>query len=277
MPRFVALMVALGVSVAAAQAQTMGAAAPGTAPDVQTQAAPVVRANPGRAYAGGDGRSSGGSHGAAVQVTQSSPIPGVWVRVGADGAVQTVSADAKGMELRVERGRANISVHQPAANSELLVDLPGGQVSLLKDGLYTFNADTDTVRVLKGEADAYPGPIGPGVKGIKVKEFREVAFTSAPGSVRAVDVNPQEGMADLLPMDGGNGEPSRGYGYPGYGYGPYGDGYPYPYPAYPVYPGYGWGYPGWGFGYPYFGFGFGVGFGYYGGFHGGYGYRGYRR
>ncbi len=42
-------------------------------------------------------------------------------------------------------------------NSELLVDLPGGQVSLLKDGFYTFNADTQTVRVLKGEADAYPG------------------------------------------------------------------------------------------------------------------------
>ena len=29
--------------------------------------------------------------------------------------------------------------------------------ALLKDGLYTFNAESNIVRVLKGEADAYPG------------------------------------------------------------------------------------------------------------------------
>jgi hypothetical protein len=264
MSRFIALLLAVVASTAVVQAQSTGVATPGTSADLQTQAAPVVRAYP---RTNPDGRS-------VNQVTQTYPIPGVVLRVAANGSVKTVSADANGMELRVEHGRANISVRQPAQNSELLVDLPGGQVSLLKDGLYTFNADTNTVRVLKGEADAYPGPIGPGAKGIKVKEYREVAFTSTPSSVRTVDVTPQEASADLLPPSGYNGEPARGYGYPGYGYGPYGDGY-YGYP-YPVYPGYAWGYPGWGFGYPY-GFGFGVGFGYYGGFRGGYVYRGYRR
>ncbi len=277
MSRLIALTVALAASVAGVQAQTMGTANPEAAPDVQSQPAPVVRAYP---------RNRGASGGYAPglqevrnvsQVTQSQPIPGVVLWVAADGSVKTVSADAKGTELRVEHGRANISVHQPAQNSELLVDLPGGQVSLLKDGLYTFNADTDTVRVLKGEADAYPGPIGPGVKGIKVKEFREVVFSSNASSVRAVDVNPPEAGSDLLPMGGYNGEPARGYGYPGYGYAGYGyPGYGYgPYGGYfgyPYYPGYAWGYPGWGFG-----FGFGVGFGYYGGFRGGYGYRGYYR
>ncbi len=277
MSRFIALLLALATSAAMAQAQSAGA--PGTSPNVQTQPAPVVRA-----YPGADGASNGdyGPSGSVSQITSLRPIPGVVVRVPADASVQTVSADAKGTELRVERGRVNVSVRQPAQNSELLVDLPGGQVSLLKDGFYTFNADTKTVRVLKGEADAYPGPIGPGVKGIKVKEGREVAFGAASGSVRAVDADPQQLWADVLPQTGGgNGEPARGYGYgygypgyyPGYGYGPYGDGYygyPYPYPAYA------WGYPGWGWGYPY-GFGVGIGFGYYGGFRGGYGYRGYRR
>jgi hypothetical protein len=258
MSRFIALLLAVATSTAVVRAQSAG-----TSADVQTQAAPVVRVYP-DANPGADRRS-------VSQVTQSYAIPGVLVRVGAGGSVKTVSADAKGVELRVERGRANINVRQPTQNSELLVDLPGGQVSLLKDGLYTFNADTNTVRVLKGEADAYPGPIGPGVKGIKVKEYREVAFSATPSNVRAVDVNQEEASADLLPPSSGyNGEPARGSGYPGYGYGPYGDGYPYP-----VYPGYAWGYPGWGFGYPY-GFGFGVGFGYYGGFRGGY-YGGYRR
>ena len=269
MSRSIVLLFALAASDAVVQAQSAGAGAPGTSPNVQTQAAPIVRSNP-RA----DGSSNAG-YVPGPQVTQSQPIPGVVLRVATDGSVKTVSADAKGTELRVEHGRANVSVRQPAADSELLVDLPGGQVSLLKDGLYTFNADTNTVRVLKGEADAYPGPAGPGVKGIKVKEYREVSFNSSPGGVRAIDVSQQEAMADFLPASGGNGEPPRGYGYgyPGYGYGPYGDGYygyPYPYAAYA------WGYPGWGFGYPY-GFGVGVGFGYYGGFRGGYGYRGYRR
>jgi hypothetical protein len=270
MPRSIALLLALATSAAAVQAQSAGADAPGTSPDVQTQPAPVVRAYPG-GY--GPGMQDAPS---VSQVTQSYPIPGVLLRVAPDGSVQTVSADAKGTELRVERGRANISVRQPAHDSELLVDLPGGQVSLLKDGLYTFNADTKTVRVLKGEADAYPGGASPGVKGIKVKEGREVAFAAASGGIRAVEVDPRQLWADVLPQSGGNGEPPRGpgYGYPGYGYGPYGDGY-YGYP-YAVYPGYAWGYPGWG--YPYgFGYGFGVGFGYYGGFRGGYAYRGYRR
>ncbi len=121
-----------------------------------------------------------------------------------------------------------------------------------------------------------PVPVGSGVKGTKVKEGREVAFGAASGGVRAVEADPRQLWADVLPQTGVNGEPARGYGYggygyPGYGYGPYGDGYyGYPYPAYA------WGYPGWGYGYP-FGYGFGVGFGYYGGFRGGYGYRGYRR
>ena len=71
---------------------------------------------------------------------------------------KTVSADAKGTEMRITHGVANVSVHHPEnKDARILVDLPGGQTALLKDGLYTFNADTNTVRVLKGEADAYPG------------------------------------------------------------------------------------------------------------------------
>jgi hypothetical protein len=195
----------------------------------------------------------------------------VWLRTGTDSSVKTVSADAKGTELRVEHGRANVQVHGPANGAAILVDLPGGQVTLLKDGLYTFNAETNTVRVLHGEAEVYPGTANSTAKPIKVKEDHELAFGAAKG-LKSVEVNdPRELTADLLPPEGrpapmgygGGGGYAPGYGY---GYGPYGDGYAYPYP-YAVYPyeAYGWGYPYWG--YP---FGFGIGFGYYGGFHGGY-------
>jgi hypothetical protein len=267
MLRSIAFIIVLASSSFAVQAQSAGTAAPGSSPDVQTQPAPVVRANPGSdgSYPGGYGPGVQDNRN-IVQVNQTQPIAGVILRAAADASVQTVSANAQGTELRVEHGRANVSVHRPTPNSKLLVDLPGGQVSLLKDGLYTFNADTNTVRVLKGEADAYPGPNSSGVKGIKVKEDHQVVFTGS-GSARSVEANPWEVRADLLPLNGGgNGEPSRGYGYSGYGYGPYG------YYGYPVYPGYAWGYPGWG--YPY-GYGYGVGLGYYGGFGGGRG--GFRR
>ena len=98
-------------------------------------------------------------------------------RVGEDGTrnstVKTVSADANGAEIRVERGRANVQVTHPADHAKIVVDLPGGQTSLLKDGLYTFNAETNTVRVLRGEAESYTDANG---KATKVKEEHELSF-----------------------------------------------------------------------------------------------------
>jgi hypothetical protein len=152
------------------------------------------------------------------------------------------------VELRVERGLVNVNVHHPANNSQILVDLPGGQTSLIKDGLYTFNASTNTVRVLKGEAVTFP----PNQKQVKVKEDHSV--TLAGPTVKSVEFDPYQARADLIPY-AGNG----GYGgYGGYGEGFYGDS---PYYAY-GYP-YDWGY----YGYPY---PFGLGFGYYGGWGGGF-------
>ena len=130
-----------------------------------------------------------------------------------------------------------------------------------KDGLYTFNADTNTVRVLRGEADAYVGAADANAKPVKVKEDHQFSLVAG---TKPVEVDPRQMTADLLP----GGAAGRGFGEArAVGYGPYGDGFyeGYPYPAYP-YMAYGWGYP-WGFGYPY---GFGVGFGYYGGFRGGF-------
>jgi hypothetical protein len=194
------------------------------------------------------------------RITSTQPIQGVWLRSEPSASVKTVSADANGTEIQVEHGRANVQVFHPASNSEILIDMPGGKVALIKDGLYTFNADADTVRVLHGEADAYPGA-DMNAKPVKLKEDHQYAFSGKPK-----DADPRQLAEDVLPGQRGMGE---GY-YPGaYGYGEYGDvpyyGYPpYPYPYYA----YGWGpYP-WGF-YPYYGFGFG----YVGGFYGG-GFRG---
>jgi len=174
------------------------------------------------------------------------PAPGIFLRSAANTAVQTVSATADRTELRVARGCINLDIHHPAHKSLIQVDLPGGQTNILKDGLYTFNADSNTVSVLKGEAEAFPAA---NAKPIKIKEFHQLVLTGA--NMRSVDVGPMQASADLLPRSN-NGDGVSTYPRP-YGYGPYGDGYPFAY-----------GYP-YAYGYP---FGFGLGFGYYGGFGG---------
>ena len=213
-------------------------------------------------------------------VANAQVIPGLLLHVGNISNVTEIAKSAERVELRVNRGIANLTVHDPAKDILILVDLPGGQTQLLKNGLYTFNAETNTVRVLKGEAQAFPGDVASNKdeKPVKIREDHKLVFGGE--RVRAEEFMPQEARADLVLGGGGARALARSEGY-GYGYGPYGDGFygypPYPY-AYP-YPYYAYAYP-WGWApYGYYPFGVGLGFGYYGGFRGGFhggGFRGRR-
>ena len=198
------------------------------------------------------------------------PAEGLYLRVAMNGRVREVAADTKHVEFRVDRGIVNISVHHPQKGLILLVDLPGGQVQMLKNGLYTFNANTDTARVLKGEADAFANGAASQPKPTKVKELQAVTFPpvgSVQAKLRSHDFYPMQLGSDLIPQPYDAMEANAGDGYaygPGYGF--YGGPWGYPYYAYG-----GWG-PFWDdgfYGYPY-GFGFGgfYGGGFYGGFHG---------
>jgi hypothetical protein len=227
----------------------------------QSQAAPIERPALPNSYA----PPQAAPQGPAIARTQ--PAPGVSVSTDQPNALHIVAGDATHTELRLDHGRANVTVHDPNPDTLVLVDLPGGQAQLLKNGLYTFNADTNTVRVLVGEADAFSG-VNPNEKPRKVKEDQQLVFSGA--NLRSHDVDPYTLRADLLPgamSHNGYAHGEPGYApYPGY-YGPYGDGF---YGGYPYYAGYG--YPYWGWGYP-IGFGFGWGGGWGGGFRGG----GFRR
>lgn len=290
MPRYTILLLAVatvGATAVVCAAQGANQAGPTTSA-TQAQPAPIERAYPVSPNGDGYGAHSSGRSAllpgqllAAQRGTaRVEAVQGVYLRVGEDSAVREISADAQRTELRVEHGIANLQVHDPAKDMLLLVDLPGGQVQVIKNGFYTFNAATNTVRVLVGEAQAYPGTDST-EKPIKVKEGHEVAFGVPP--VRSTEFAPEEARADLIPGPNGRGVSGRSpEGREGeYGYGPYANGfygyspYGYPYFAY-GYP-WGWGYP-YGWGYP---FGFGAGFGYYGGFrggfHGGYYHGGHRR
>ena len=229
------------------------------------------------------------------------PAHGVTVR--SEAALQTVASDAQHVEFKLDHGRANVMVHDPAQDQLVLVDLPGGQTQLLKNGFYTFNADTNTVRVFSGEADAFAGSHD---KPAKIKGDDQAVFGG--GNVKVSYSDPYNSRMDVLPgpnsyaADRGESPQQYGYGAPdnygggyyGGGYyggdafydGGYGGGYDPPYGGY--YGGFGYGpydafdypYYGYGWGYPYYGFGYGLGFGWgggwgYGGHYGGvYGGRG---
>ena len=198
--------------------------------------------------------------------------PGVFLRVGRRSEVRAITLTNENTVLRVERGVANISVHSAIKHAQILVMLPGGQTNLLKDGFYTFNANTNTVRVLKGEAWAYPGT-NPSQKPIKIKENHAVIFNGP--DIRSFEFDPFEARADLIPYGYGQGMPAPAPGYygPYAGYPYYDYGYPYYWGLYyPFYAGFGWGYygGGWGWGGGWRGGGWGGG-GWHGGGGGGWG------
>ena len=265
----------------AAFAQNAYVSAAGNDAYTQSEAAPIERPQQ-------QGQGMQGQGQPAHDVMATHPAQGITVRADSATEVKTVASDAQHTELRLERGIANVLVRDPAPGMLTLIDLPGGQVQLLKNGFYTFNAESNTARVFSGEADAFVSSTD---KPMHVKGGDQVAFVA--GRSRISYSDPYNARADVLmaPMSqGGQGYGQQGYGnqqaygnqgYGGYGYaapayegydGGYGDGFyggDYPYYAYGY--GYPYGYYG-GYGYP----GFGLGFGFYGGgyYGGGYGYRG---
>ncbi len=186
------------------------------------------------------------------------PGTGVYLRVGDHSSVRAVAISEDKTQLKLEQGIANVSVHNSVDHAQIMIDLPRGEVTLVKDGFYTFNADSNTIRVIKGEAYAYPSN-APNAKPIKVKEDHAVTFGGA--NTKPFEFHPYEARADVIPYSPGTG----GSGTTGYQPGPYSDGYAGPY-AY-GYP-YAYGDP-FLYGYP---FGWGLGLGFYGGWGwGGYG------
>jgi hypothetical protein len=183
------------------------------------------------------------------------PGVGIYLRVGDNGAVRAVALSEDKTQLKVEHGIANISVHNSVDHAQIMIDLPRGEVTLVKDGFYTFNADSNTARVIKGEAYAYPANAANG-KPLKVKEDHAVTFNGA--KTKPFEFHPYEARADVIPYaPGAAGTGTSGYQAGPYGYGnaaPYAYGYPYAYgdPFFYGYP-FGWGlglgfYGGWGWG-----------------------------
>lgn len=78
--------------------------------------------------------------------------PGVFLRLGDNSAVTMVSPDLTKTEVRLDRGTAEVEVDQLYKQNDLLIDQGPAQTVLLKNGLYEFDANANSMRVFDGEA-----------------------------------------------------------------------------------------------------------------------------
>ncbi len=101
-------------------------------------------------------------------------MPGVFVRLDDNSALQLVSGDLTNTEVRVERGSALIEVDELHKENNLRIADNGAMTQLQKTGIYEFDADHGQMLVFKGEAEVQEGD-----QHQKVKGGHEVTLTDA--------------------------------------------------------------------------------------------------
>jgi DUF971 family protein len=177
MPRLKALLLSLATLCApVALAQSANPAVPGTINYIEgsasidgrvlnQQSVGSVSLEPGQLLQTANGR---------VEVLLT---PGVFLRMGENSALKLISPNLLNTQVELDRGRVDIEVDEIHPRNNLQITVAGASTRLLKDGLYAFDADKDSVRVFKGEAELQER--GDNQKVIKVKGDREVQVAAS--------------------------------------------------------------------------------------------------
>jgi hypothetical protein len=105
--------------------------------------------------------------------------PGVYLRLGHDSAVKMISPDLAQTEVRLTRGSGIVEVDELFKENDISVLLDGTRTRLEKVGLYDFNANPASVKVLDGKAVTYEGD-----QDIALKKGREVLLAQGQPLVR---------------------------------------------------------------------------------------------
>jgi hypothetical protein len=101
--------------------------------------------------------------------------PGVFLRIGDDSAVRMISPSLTDTKVEVKRGEAMIEAAGLLKDNNIQVLDHGATITLAKNGLYRFNADsTPTAAVLDGKAMVQVGE-----KKIHLKKGRETVLSEA--------------------------------------------------------------------------------------------------
>ena len=80
--------------------------------------------------------------------------PGIYLRLDDDSSVRMISPDLTSTQLALDKGRATVEVDEIHPQNNVQIVDNGVPTQLLKNGLYEFNADKDTARVVSGKAAA---------------------------------------------------------------------------------------------------------------------------
>jgi hypothetical protein len=117
--------------------------------------------------------------------------PGVFLRVGNNSEIRLGNAGLAGAQVQLDHGVANVEVDQLITGTHLAVNMNAATIEVEKKGLYDFNADQQSVKVLDGklnvEAAAGTKAIGKGdqlllasEKPLKVQGFNMKAEEAQP-------------------------------------------------------------------------------------------------
>jgi hypothetical protein len=143
---------------------------------VQPKAAGTTAVEPGQVLATQDGR-------AEVLLT-----PGVFLRLGHDSAVRMISPGLTDTRVDVLKGEALVEAGNLHKENRINIRQDQASTTLLKNGLYAFNADRDTVAVFDGKASVQSNDQQVEVKGgrevnlnapLKAKKFDKKALENS--------------------------------------------------------------------------------------------------
>jgi hypothetical protein len=79
--------------------------------------------------------------------------PGAFLRLGPNSQLRLNNAGLASTQMQLERGNANIEVDQLIQGTHLAVTMNAAAIQLEKRGLYDFNAEQQSVKVLDGKAN----------------------------------------------------------------------------------------------------------------------------
>jgi hypothetical protein len=99
--------------------------------------------------------------------------PGVYLRVGSNSAVKMVSSNLTDTQVALRQGEAMLEVDQIYKENNIHISQPGADTTVLKTGLYDFDATDQQVRVFDGKAS-----VNADDRKVTVKKNHEVALNS---------------------------------------------------------------------------------------------------
>lgn len=112
--------------------------------------------------------------------------PGVFFRVNNNSNVRMISPDLANTSMEVDRGQAMVEVDDISKNNNISIRVGGSNTTLLKKGLYEFDADRGEVRVFKGKADVQLA-----AKKVSLGDHHQV-MVNAEGKVKGKDFDTKQ-------------------------------------------------------------------------------------